>query len=138
MLAFLFAGDERVLFKFSSQKLSLIKRLIPDSSFAFLRSYLFSLSETLDKKESGLTTQFGTSDFVSYLSRYNNNLLTFSKPAVINLEVNDKNFRSLFEKLVFSFSDDIQQAQTPERFRLVDSSSQFFTQELKTGSIWIS
>jgi hypothetical protein len=105
-IGLLFVGDGQSYFKFSNKKLEFIKKLIPSGSHNLLRSYLFGLSEKMKVDNEAPQSKFRNPDFVSYLSNYNNNLLVFSKPVAIDLEVNEKNYQTLFEKFVFSFDED--------------------------------
>lgn len=101
--------DERnLLFKFSNKKLEFIKKLLPENSFNLLKSYVFGLADQLSAKDDdSMKDKFIKTEFVSYLSNYNNNLITFSRPTSIELEVTDQNFRSLFEKFIFLFDMDL-------------------------------
>lgn len=101
--------DERnLLFKFSAKKLEFIKKLLPENSFNLLKAYVFGLADKLSSKDDdSMKDQFKKTEFVNYLSNYNNNLITFSRPTSIELEVTDQNFRSLFEKLIFLFEMDL-------------------------------
>lgn len=101
--------DERnLLFKFSTKKLEFIKKLLPENSFNLLKSYVFGLADQLNSKDDeSMKNKFIKTEFVNYLSNYNNNLLTFSRPTSIELEVSDQNFRSLFEKFIFPYEMDM-------------------------------
>jgi len=117
-IGLLLAGERKIFFKFSNQKLALIKKLIPETSFNLLKSYVLGLTENIKLENDLIRNKFVNKDFVNYLSNYNSNLVTFSKPTPIDLDASEKNFRSLFEKFVFSFEDD-------------------FVQELKTKTLTI-
>ena len=108
-IGLLLVDERNLLFKFSSKKLEFIKKLLPESSFNLLKSYIFGLADKLNDSDESMRIKFSKTEFVSYLSNYNSNLLTFSKPTPIELEVTDQNFRSLFEKFVFSYESEMVQ-----------------------------
>jgi hypothetical protein len=97
--------DERnLVFKFSNRKLDFIKKLLPENSFNLLKSYVFGLAEKLNSSENERwKSKFSSTEFIGYLSNYNNNLITFSKPTAIELEANDVNYKALFERFIFQF-----------------------------------
>jgi len=103
--------DERnLLFKFSTRKLEFIKKLLPENSFNLLKSYVFGLADQFNSKDDDrMKNKFMKTEFVNYLSSYNNNLLTFSRPTAIELQVTEQSFRSLFEKFIFQFDVDMPQ-----------------------------
>jgi hypothetical protein len=100
----LFMSDSvRSYFHYSHEKLYLTRKLLSNNSFNLLKGYLEGLREDIYKKspEEGLS---GVSpDYFNYLSVYNNNLITFSKPTPINIELSQDNFEKLFEKFVFNY-----------------------------------
>jgi hypothetical protein len=95
-----------VKFKYSSEKLSRVKSLFTVEGFKLLKSFI----ESLDHKTNNIV-QFGlinnnqpfTSSYLEYLSNYANNLVLFTKPQPVDIELNDFNFKLLFEKFVFEF-----------------------------------
>ena len=108
-IGLLLVDDRNLLFKFSAKKLEFIKKLLPETSFNLLKSYVFGLMEKLNSDDEKMRLKFSKTEFVSYLSNYNSNLLTFSKPTPIELDVTDQNFRALFEKFIFLYEMDVLQ-----------------------------
>jgi hypothetical protein len=108
-IGLLLVDDRNLLFKFSARKLEFIKKLLPENSFNLLKSYIFGLAEKFTSEDERITIKFSKTEFVSYLSNYNSNLLTFSKPTPIELDVTDEVFRKLFEKFVFQYEIDVTQ-----------------------------
>jgi hypothetical protein len=108
-IGLLLVDDRNLLFKFSARKLEFIKKLLPENSFNLLKSYIFGLAEKLTSEDERMRIKFSKTEFVSYLSNYNSNLLTFSKPTPIELDVTDESFRKLFEKFIFQYEVDITQ-----------------------------
>jgi hypothetical protein len=107
-LGLLLIGDQESYFRFSNRKLEFVKKLIPENPFALLQSYLFGLSEKIKMDDELLQTKFKSTEFVTYLANYNNNLITFSKPTPIDLEANEKTYQLLFEKFIFTYEEDTQ------------------------------
>jgi Protein of unknown function (DUF3037) len=104
-IGLLLLDERKLLFKFSAKKLGLIKKLLPKNSFDLLKAYLFGLAEKLTTEDEKMRLQFSKGEFVDYLSNYNSNLLTFSKPTPIELEATDQHFRALFEKFIFQYDE---------------------------------
>ena len=44
--------------------------------------------------------------YLVYLSRYSNNIIQFSEPKTIDVDLNDNTFKRIFEKYIFKFSED--------------------------------
>ena len=106
-IGLLFVGERELYFRFSNRKLNFIKKLLPENSFNLLKSYVFGLSEQFNTSDENIIRKkFHNNEFVNYISNYNSNLVTFTKPTPIEMEVNDKNFRVLFEKFIFQFEID--------------------------------
>ena len=100
-IGLLLVGDREIMFSYSEPKLKVLKSLIPNSGFNLLKSYLISLKSKLDKDSSSIKDQFSSVEFVGYLSDYNNNLLTFSKPVSLSVDLTRQDFKNLFEKFVY-------------------------------------
>ncbi len=64
------------------------------------------MADKFSSNDEVIRNKFSKTEFVSYLSNYNSNLVTFAKPTPIELEVTDQNFRALFEKFIFLFEMD--------------------------------
>jgi hypothetical protein len=101
------SGNE-VFFEYSKNKLATVRTLI-DSS---LYKYLQDIIHQVDKAVAAETTKKGTlimgedinmqfsESYLSYMSRYSNNLLLFSSPVQIDLSINRPLFDTLFKKYV--------------------------------------
>jgi hypothetical protein len=108
----LFDSDE-VYFSFSKNKLQVSKELLSNSSFKILREILESVEKKIESdhlrhsykkgfkifKNRTVDNTFSTS-YISYLSKYSNNIISFTDPKEIYLEINNQNFTSLFRKYV--------------------------------------
>ena len=99
---FMFDGTKS-FFHFSNEKVNLTKRLLTESSFVMLKNYLEGLRR--DIQISGHEKGFSniSPDYFNYLSNYSNNLISFSKPTSIDVELSQDNFEKLFEKFVFNY-----------------------------------
>jgi hypothetical protein len=107
-IGLLLVGDHGILFSYSEPKLNALKNLIPSTAFNLLRSYLISLKTKINEDSSLIKTQFSNLEFLNYLSNYNNNLLTFSKPSALDIEPTKETFKRLFEKFVFEPSLEVE------------------------------
>lgn len=105
----LFMSDkERYFFNYSQSKLAGLKGIIGDDKYFFANQYLQSLvtKEPGSLKENFLDSKlpkehWANESYVGYLSRYSNNLIRFSTPKEIDLEVTEPIFNKLFEKYIF-------------------------------------
>ncbi|MEM6720793.1 MAG: hypothetical protein AAF611_15795 [Bacteroidota bacterium] len=104
-------NNEDVKFKFSDTKLGVIKNLIPNQNHHFIKSYFKSLNNHLykdpeDKILFGINKKISldwvNEQYLNYLHRYSNNIISFSKPKKVDISFNKSNFDKLYEKYVFS------------------------------------
>lgn len=114
-VALLVKGDNKVYFKYSSEKLRIIKGLLPEPAFNLLRTSLRNIYKLFDDNKKVttiglfpdeeiplLSTNILDENYINYLSNYTNNLLNFSKPKEIDVDVNEDAFNKLYEKLIFT------------------------------------
>ncbi|PVD53588.1 hypothetical protein DC498_03460 [Terrimonas sp.] len=114
----LFNANE-VYFSYSKNKLQVSKELLSNSSYKILREILenierkidFDNSKSSNKKEfkifkNNISDNTFSTSYISYLSKYSNNVISFTNPKEISLEVNKQIFSSLFRKYI----DDIIEA----------------------------
>jgi len=114
----LFFDADRVFFGYSKHKLLAAKSLLSQPSFKILKDTL----ENIEKKIEGVGADYiGISSFralinkkvedifyssnISYLSRYSNNVVAFTGPKEISLEINSENFKSLFKQYIDNIVD---------------------------------
>jgi len=106
----LLSDGNRSLFDFSENRLSLLNSLIDKETKKFIRQYLKSI-ETVLSKIDGNQEQLTILDeagknimvnepYISYLSVYNQNVISFSKPVSIDVNVEEQVFSSLFSKFI--------------------------------------
>ncbi|MCP4051633.1 hypothetical protein [Mesoflavibacter sp. CH_XMU1422-2] len=103
-------------FKFSSDKLSAFKGILNNERYGLVKSYLKSIDKEIvsdnivDSDKLFIKRDF-KSDWINesylvYLSRYSNNIIQFSEPKTIDVDLNDNTFKRIFEKYIFKFSED--------------------------------
>ena len=103
-------------FHYSFNKLKVVKDLVNDSRYKFIRKYLKSIEKInfrIDENNGRIEFPENVEmqhavlnePYIDYLSVYNNNIITFCKPVRIDIPVNEENFIRLFEKYV-----DVEQA----------------------------
>lgn len=100
------ANDRECYFHYSKDKLNIIRDLLSADAFQLLKSNLKAIeSLAINCQTDQLNVYKGKSflaeGYFNYLSVYANNLLTYSKPIEINIELNQVRFDQLFEKFVY-------------------------------------
>jgi len=111
-VALLLVNENNMIFKYSSDKLSFLRKLIPTEAVNLIKQYLEGMSKEIQefhsehqdgskiiKKTVSEYTNY-SEKYLNYLNSFSNNLITFSKPAIINVEVNENNYQFLFEKFI--------------------------------------
>ncbi len=108
-------NGERHFFKYSAPKLQAIKGLIANESITILKTYFKILekeinnnSDTVDELfdvDVSLKANWINSSYMSYLSKYSNNLIQFSEAKTIDIPLNTSNFKRVFEKYVFQYDE---------------------------------
>lgn len=136
----LFDTDE-VYFSFSKNKLQISRELLSGSSYKILKEILENIERKVetdnlkqsDKKKFKIyknrvsDNTFSTS-YISYLSKYSNNVISFTNPKEIYLEINNQNFSSLFRKYV---DDIIEFAEVTPRLKPVEYIKNQFGEKIK-------
>ncbi|MCL6220714.1 hypothetical protein [Zunongwangia pacifica] len=107
-------------FKFSATKLSAFKAILNAEKYSLVKSYLKSIEkEVVTNKVTHTTTLFNPKDvknnwisepYLAYLSNYSNNIIQFAPPKAIDVDLNDNTFKRIFEKYIFPFSEDTNEA----------------------------
>lgn len=104
---------EKVFFHLSKRKLSVIQKLVSKERYKASLNYLKMiekssstnelLNQTIGIRQLKPETKYDrifSEQYIEYLSRYNNNLVSFSKPNFIDLDVTEHIFETLFKKLI--------------------------------------
>lgn len=103
---------ESVFFRFSEVKFNIVSKLLSANGKKLALSALKGIDLQLNGSESETSDIFTGSpielsnaiseSYISYLNRYNNNLIQFSNPITIDLNIDDSVFKSLFKKYIFA------------------------------------
>lgn len=103
-------------FKFSSDKLSAFKGILNNERYGLVKSYLRSIEKEIvsyDNVDShklftkrDFKNNWINEGYLFYLSRYSNNIIQFSEPKTIDVDLNDNTFKRIFEKYIFKFSEE--------------------------------
>lgn len=112
----LMSNGSKNYFKFSSDKLSAFKGILNNERYGLVKSYLKSIDKEIvsdnivDSDKLFIKRDFKNDwineSYLVYLSRYSNNIIQFSEPKTIDIDLNDNTFKRVFEKYIFKFSDD--------------------------------
>jgi len=109
-LGVLLSDGKQSLFRYSRSKLSVVGELLPAPQHEFIKKYVkgilgatqhgrYSNSE-LDLQFENTAPLVVSEEYVSYLNRYNHNLLTFGDPVNIDIPVNEEFIEKLFARLI--------------------------------------
>ncbi|MBI3234220.1 MAG: hypothetical protein HYZ42_09295 [Bacteroidetes bacterium] len=102
----LFLSDgEKNNFHYSQDKLNLTRRLLSPQAFEMVKQCIDGFSQDINSGAGNFKNS--TESYFNYLADYNNNLITFSKPAGIKLAANKEVFKMLFEKFVFTYKEEV-------------------------------
>ena len=102
----LFLSDgNSAFFHYSTEKLNLARKLMRDESFEMIRNYLDGLNQDINGTDKHFKNI--SASYFNYLSDYNNNIISFSKPTSIDIEFEEEIFKKLFEKFVFKYKNEI-------------------------------
>lgn len=109
------SNSEKTIFRISNSKLQIIKSLFSNQKYNLLKSYFNNIINELEPKNNELKLKIENNyshnwindSYFSYLNRYSNNLVMYSEPRYLDLNVTPDNFKKLFEKLVFNIADEV-------------------------------
>ena len=107
-LGILLSDGEKAIFRQSKWKLSIVHSMVSAEQGRFITAYLNSLNRNtfsgrpmkteLEFNDAGLSLL--NEKYIEYLSVYNQNVISFSKPNIIDVEVSDSSINKLFTKLI--------------------------------------
>lgn len=116
-------------FRFSQSKLQAIKSLIDVESHTILKTYLRSLEKEINMElvndktlftiEIASKAKWVNSSYITYLSKYSNNLLQFSEPKVIDISLDEITYKRIFEKYIFQYEEIVSTQTEPTIFQKV-------------------
>jgi hypothetical protein len=107
-IGFFMSDSSKTFFHFSNEKINFSKKLLSASAFNMLKNYLEGLDREFNSKSNNGDDRIIPLDF-NYLSNYSNNIVSFSKPTPINIELSQNSFEKLFEKFVFRYEKRIRE-----------------------------
>lgn len=129
-IGLLLFDNNEVFFSYSRKKLNASKYLLSNSSFKILKDILENIERKIEADNSNYSEKKGfkifqnkvfdntfSSSYVSYLSRYSNNVISFTNPKEIHLDVSSLNFKKLYIKYV---DDIIEYTETVAKAKLVE------------------
>lgn len=108
-IGLLLVGSEKIIFRLSKDKVNVVKELVNDKTYKFLKESLKHVSVAADFEQTKVKPLFSQLElsnslfaegYLEYLSRYSTNLLSFTKPKTIELPVDESLFISLFNKYI--------------------------------------
>jgi hypothetical protein len=133
-LGLLLSDDEKSIFRFSKAKLSVVHSLVGDEQSRFIADYIHSLDRQCNAKDScrpeidldfaDAAKSLVSERYIDYLSVYNQNIITFSKPVVIDMEISPASMDILFPKLI-NEKQPIYQLQIHHEHKLSDVRNSF-------------
>lgn len=104
-------------FKYSTDKLSAFKGLLNTERYGLIKNYLKSIEKQIGDSNVSITSplfekkefqnNWVNKSYLTYLSKYSNNIVQFSLPKSIDVELNSNNFKRIFEKYIFRYSEEI-------------------------------
>lgn len=109
-LGLLISDGNKSYFDYSNSRLSLLNSLIDKDNKKFIRQYLRSIENVIEKidinqEQMTILDEVGKNlilnePYIDYLSIYNQNVVSFSKPVNIDVSVNKNVFSTLFAKFI--------------------------------------
>jgi hypothetical protein len=133
--------ESEIYFSYSRNKINACKSLLPASSFKMVKDVLESIENKIDSDNAKYSEKRGfkifqnkifdntfSASYVSYLSRYSNNLIGFTGPKEIYLALNRQNFEKLFTTYV---DEVIEFAEAPRKIKLVEEITDRYGNRLK-------
>jgi len=127
-IGLMLVGSDNVQFRFSKNKLAVVRELLSNQTFKYLKDTIKQISSATFKENEKFKGLFAGTEtinksfslsYLEYLSRYSNNLLSFSTPKTIELQSNDDLFEALFKKYIdeFAFIENISEPRSFDNHR---------------------
>ena len=109
------SNSEQTFFKVSYPKLQILKNLITPHKYGILKNYFNNIINEIDPKLEEFKLDLKNSNannwiyesYFHYLNRYSNNLVIYSEPRSIDLESSEGAFKTIFEKFVYDFDEEL-------------------------------
>ncbi|RYU93823.1 hypothetical protein [Emticicia agri] len=103
-IGLIMSDNEQLFFKYSKTKLATLKNLFGNEKKAFIKTYLKALEKDISS-DSSVKENWINNSYISYLSDYSNNVIQFSPPKNIDIELHIDNFKVFFEKFIFKYEE---------------------------------
>lgn len=130
-IGLILVGNNQVWFRYSAKKLSLMKHFFSDEAFQLLKTSLRNIENTansasFDRKAGeeelfsfpGKNQHAFSVEYLRYLSRYSNSILTFNEPVKIDIDSSDELFRHLYNEFVFVETEELTKVSTIETVKV--------------------
>jgi len=108
-IGFLLMDEQNVYFSYSKHKLAVAKSLMSENAYKLLKDALHAIQHTAAMEQKGNIPTLGfdkhnsfAPKYIHYLSSYNNNILSFTPPKVIEVEATQEVFNTLYKKYIDS------------------------------------
>ncbi len=115
-------NEERVFFHYSSSKLEILNAMLEsEAAFKMLKASVLNFNNWIQvEQKENLYPHNVSINEMNYLATYCNNLISFSKPEVIKVEVTESSFNSLFNLFIWtdSSTDNASRSQNAETFEM--------------------
>ncbi|MFJ1377417.1 hypothetical protein ACILPE_03975 [Capnocytophaga canimorsus] len=111
-IGLIMANNDVLFFNYSERKLEKVKHLFSNESYLVIKNYLKTLYRSFyaednnilfSKKE--LLQNWVNKSYLSYLEKYTNNLVQFSKTIQVDIELTEVVFKKYFEMYVFPYPE---------------------------------
>jgi hypothetical protein len=111
------------IFRFSHEKLNSVKNLFSEEGLKLVKSTLASFEKKFDQSSNDYLSKSAIStELLNYFSYYTNNLISFTAPKLIEVDLNEQIFTNLFEKWVYKGTKEVlKQGTTPYIKRVKDN-----------------
>lgn len=135
---------KKFFFQFSTKKLNLITPLLSIEKKNFIKQYLKSLEKDIQTRETNTSSllnplsyvdQWAKEEYLTYLSNYANNIVSFSAPKTISLANTIEHFKLLFTKYVYTYEEVIHHTVDKKKltsFKIKDQVSDRLYPQIKT------
>jgi len=100
-IGLLLRDEQNLHFRYSEHKLMIIKNLLDEGAFSLVESYLKNLQKEIEETKNSELKDLLNDSYLNYLSRYANNILSFSAPESLSMDKTDDFFSSLYSEYIF-------------------------------------
>ncbi|MHA4896258.1 hypothetical protein ACXZ1K_16010 [Pedobacter sp. PWIIR3] len=117
-IGFFMGNEQNCRFEYSAEKLAVIKELFSESAYSSIKLHLRSLTKLSqecqnDEMHAYMGHRLLREEYFNYLSKYAQNLIVYSEPSRIDLDLTEPIFKKLFEKFIFSFPQSVEHTIKP-------------------------